>query len=147
VNIQGLIPNSSYVLVKIIDKNNTVITEVLNVDKSSFTVRSDFHETVQNIISTYLFLGIEHILIGLLHGFASVLADIGLPGEEKVTALLSFNIGVEIGQLLFVAILLLCFASLKQLIPSFSLSRIRYLVSYGCGTTATYWLLQRLLNF
>jgi hydrogenase/urease accessory protein HupE len=235
VNIEGFIGNSSDVLVRIIDKNNTVITEVLNIDKPSFTLRSDFHETLQNTILTYLFLGVEHILIGLDHllfvgcliylcstfgkllwtitgftiahsitlimaatgvltipiapveavialsiiflsveitkqrehsltlrypvvvsssfgllhgfGFASVLADIGLPGEEKVSALLSFNIGVEIGQLLFVATLLVCFVSLKQLIPSFSLRRIRYLVSYGCGTTASYWLLQRLLNF
>lgn len=47
---------------------------------------------------------------GLLHGlgFASVLADFGLPGTGFVGALLGFNLGVEIGQLV---VILLCFAS------------------------------------
>jgi len=41
---------------------------------------------------------------GLLHGFgfAAVLADIGLPQVEIVTSLLFFNIGVELGQIIFV---------------------------------------------
>jgi hydrogenase/urease accessory protein HupE len=45
---------------------------------------------------------------GLLHGFgfAAVLRDIGLPQTELPTALLFFNVGVEIGQILFVAVLL-----------------------------------------
>jgi hypothetical protein len=43
-------------------------------------------------------------LFGLIHGFgfASVLRDFGLPQNDLVTALASFNIGVEIGQLLIV---------------------------------------------
>ena len=47
-------------------------------------------------------------LFGLLHGlgFASVLADFGMPENAFVTALISFNVGVEIGQL---AIILLAF--------------------------------------
>ena len=45
---------------------------------------------------------------GLLHGFgfAAVLRDIGLPQTELPTALLFFNVGVEIGQILFVLALL-----------------------------------------
>ena len=45
---------------------------------------------------------------GLLHGlgFAAVLRDVGLPQTELPTALLFFNIGVEIGQILFVLALL-----------------------------------------
>ena len=48
---------------------------------------------------------------GLLYGFgfAPVLADIGLPEHEKLTALQCFNIGVEIGQLLFVASLFIAY--------------------------------------
>jgi hypothetical protein len=40
---------------------------------------------------------------GLLHGFgfASVLSDIGLPQTEIITSLLFFNVGVEMGQVLF----------------------------------------------
>ncbi|RUM92000.1 MAG: HupE/UreJ family protein [Thiothrix sp.] len=47
-------------------------------------------------------------LFGLLHGmgFASVLTDLGLPKGQFLNALLSFNLGVELGQL---AILMLCF--------------------------------------
>jgi hydrogenase/urease accessory protein HupE len=47
-------------------------------------------------------------LFGLLHGmgFASVLADFGMPANAFITALISFNIGVEIGQL---AVILLAF--------------------------------------
>jgi len=47
-------------------------------------------------------------LFGLLHGmgFASVLADFGMPADAFMTALISFNIGVEIGQL---AVILLAF--------------------------------------
>ena len=44
---------------------------------------------------------------GLLHGFgfAGVLRDIGIPQSEVGGALLAFNLGVEIGQLAFVAVL------------------------------------------
>ncbi len=55
---------------------------------------------------------------GLLHGlgFASVLGDFGLPQGQFVTALLAFNIGVEIGQLavIFVAFLLIVLARLAS---------------------------------
>ncbi|QTD54533.1 HupE/UreJ family protein [Parasphingorhabdus cellanae] len=45
---------------------------------------------------------------GLLHGlgFAGALADIGLPKGQEIWALLLFNLGVEIGQILFVALIL-----------------------------------------
>lgn len=45
-------------------------------------------------------------LFGLLHGlgFSSVLTDIGLPRSEFLTALLTFNIGVELGQLAVIAL-------------------------------------------
>ena len=43
---------------------------------------------------------------GLLHGlgFASVLADFGMPESAFMTALISFNVGVELGQLTVIAI-------------------------------------------
>ena len=46
---------------------------------------------------------------GLLHGFgfASALGEIGLPQSEVPAALLAFNAGVEIGQILFVALIVL----------------------------------------
>ncbi len=47
---------------------------------------------------------------GLLHGlgFASVLAEFGLPDESFVPALIGFNIGVEVGQLAVVTVMFLC---------------------------------------
>ena len=86
---------------------------------------------------------------GLLHGFgfASVLADIGVPDGEKITALLSFNIGVEIGQLLFVAGLYIGFYLLKLLWRDLSVEKLRWVVSYSCGSLALYWFLQRLAAF
>jgi hypothetical protein len=53
---------------------------------------------------------------GLLHGqgFAGALAETGLPRESFLTALLSFNVGVEIGQLVLVAVLLVALHSLKD---------------------------------
>lgn len=49
-------------------------------------------------------------IFGLLHGlgFASVLAEFGLPEETFVAALIGFNVGVEVGQLTVIAVMLLC---------------------------------------
>ena len=49
-------------------------------------------------------------MFGLLHGmgFAGVLSDLGLPRADFVTALVSFNLGVEAGQLSVIAIAALC---------------------------------------
>ena len=59
------------------------------------------------------------LAFGLLHGFgfAGALSAVGLPPEAVPTALLFFNLGVEAGQLLFVAALLLvwtCFAKVES---------------------------------
>lgn len=57
---------------------------------------------------------------GLLHGlgFASVLMELGLPQGEIFTALLAFNLGIEIGQLILVAMLLVCVVLLPRFFPS-----------------------------
>ncbi|MEO9468198.1 HupE/UreJ family protein [Parasphingorhabdus sp.] len=49
------------------------------------------------------------LAFGLLHGlgFAGALAEIGLPAGSEILALLLFNLGVELGQIIFVAMLLL----------------------------------------
>lgn len=49
-------------------------------------------------------------VFGLLHGlgFASVLAEFGLPEETFVAALIGFNVGVEVGQLAVIAVMFLC---------------------------------------
>jgi hypothetical protein len=53
---------------------------------------------------------------GLLHGlgFAGALAEVGLPTAEIPLALFSFNVGIELGQLAFVAAVLLVAAALRK---------------------------------
>jgi hydrogenase/urease accessory protein HupE len=82
---------------------------------------------------------------GLLHGFAFAgsLADIGLPPHNIPLALLLFNCGVEIGQLLFVGAALFVIAALRSL-PVVLRQQLRFVVPYGIGTLATYWMFERL---
>lgn len=86
---------------------------------------------------------------GLLHGFgfAAVLAEIGMPKDEKMSALLFFNVGVEIGQLIFVATLLIGFWLLTRIRPTLTKETLTLPISYGCGVTATVWMVERLMAF
>ena len=83
-------------------------------------------------------------LFGLLHGFgfAGALGEIGLPDGQIPAALLFFNLGVEAGQLVFVAAVLLVVASLRRLAPA--PPRWAELVPpYAIGIVATFWVFQR----
>lgn len=85
-------------------------------------------------------------LFGLLHGFgfAGALAEIGLPQEEAPLALLTFNIGVEIGQLLFV-FAALAVLKLIDVLRSNLVRPIKRATAYGIGSLATYWLIDRMI--
>lgn len=77
---------------------------------------------------------------GLLHGFgyASGLSTLGLPAQEIVAALLLFNIGVELGQLGFVALYLALWRALRTL--GFSPPRwTDALPAYVVGSLGAYW--------
>ena len=81
---------------------------------------------------------------GLLHGFgfAGALAEIGLPEQEIPLALFSFNVGIEAGQLAFVALVLALralFAPLSRLAPPW-LARAPIT---AMGALAAYWCLDR----
>ncbi len=85
---------------------------------------------------------------GLLHGFgfAGALNDIGLPQNEVALALLMFNLGVEIGQLLFIAaalVVLVILHPLKSLVPGWC----RQVSAYALGGIAAFWLIERLVQF
>ena len=86
---------------------------------------------------------------GLLHGFgfASVLADIGLPANEKLLALLSFNVGVELGQIIFVAALFAVFWLASRLYTSLNTEQLRLPTGYLCGSVSMIWLLERVAAF
>jgi len=90
-------------------------------------------------------------VFGLLHGlgFAGALSEIGLPQSDIPLALLMFNLGVEAGQLLFVATVLLIIAAGRRLlsdaIPSWRWAP--RLAAYAIGCLSAYWLIDRLAGF
>jgi len=85
---------------------------------------------------------------GLLHGFgfASALSEIGLPQSSIPLALFTFNVGVEIGQLLFVAIVLVLYAIGRRIqpVPPEWTWRVP---TYAIGGAAAYWTIERFVRF
>jgi len=88
---------------------------------------------------------------GLLHGFgfAAVLNEIGLPQTELLTGLLFFNVGVEIGQVMFVCGLVgliwgLQFVSKIRFEHIFKIERP---IAYVLGVLAVFWMFERISNF
>ena len=85
---------------------------------------------------------------GLLHGFgfAGALNEVGLPESAIPLALFTFNVGVEIGQLMFVFVVLALRWILQQ-------SRVRWpawsaqLPAYAIGSVAAFWCIQRVSGF
>jgi hydrogenase/urease accessory protein HupE len=93
---------------------------------------------------------------GLLHGlgFASALAEVGLPPLSIPTALLFFNVGVEIGQLLFISAVLTLMAFgrmlVRRLVQRVRLPEMPWLwrvVPYAIGGVASFWLFERMSAF
>lgn len=87
-------------------------------------------------------------VFGLLHGFgfAGALSDVGLPANEVPLALLMFNVGVELGQLLFIAAVLLVMAALHKIRIKWP-SWAQQLPAYGIGSIAAFWFIERLAGF
>ena len=87
---------------------------------------------------------------GLLHGlgFAGALAEIGLPANSIPLALLFFNVGVEIGQLLFIAAVLGASRLLLLAVANrVELQRSTIVTAYLIGGVASYWTIERLISF
>lgn len=84
-------------------------------------------------------------IFGLLHGFgfAGVLGEIGLPAEAQAMALLLFNIGVELGQLIFIAAV---FTALKlgSIFMNRPVARLSPITNFILGVMAAAWFLERL---
>ena len=82
---------------------------------------------------------------GLLHGsaFAGALAEIGLPPNNIPLSLLLFNVGVELGQLMFVACVIAIVWALTKLprqLPDWT----RWIAPYAIGSFSGFWFLERL---
>ncbi len=87
---------------------------------------------------------------GLLHGlgFAGALAEVGLPANSIPLALLFFNIGVEIGQLLFIAAVLASMQLLSSLATDrVDRRRLTMVSAYLIGGVASYWAIERVSGF
>lgn len=85
-------------------------------------------------------------LFGLLHGcaFAGALSEVGLPQEHIPLALFLFNVGVEVGQLLFIA----AAVAAMWLVGRWLRSRpvwVYRAVPYAIGVCASYWFIERFL--
>jgi hydrogenase/urease accessory protein HupE len=85
---------------------------------------------------------------GLLHGFgfAGALAEVGLPQKAIPVALLTFNVGVEVGQLIFVAVVLAAAAAWRRL-PAPRRDWMPYVAPYAIGTVAMFWVVERTMAF
>lgn len=93
---------------------------------------------------------------GLLHGFgfASALKGIGLPENDLPLALLSFNLGVEAGQLMFVCAVLIISILTKKVLPSGAIDKLMgkgrlgmQIAAYSIGSIAMFWTIQRIAGF
>lgn len=85
---------------------------------------------------------------GLLHGFgfAGALSEIGLPQKDIPLALLTFNVGVELGQLMFIAaVVLLGWAARRLLrsVPQWAPTA----AAYGIGSMSAFWVIDRVIGF
>ncbi|MCP4683726.1 MAG: HupE/UreJ family protein [Desulfobacterales bacterium] len=83
---------------------------------------------------------------GLLHGvgFAGALVQLGLPRADIPLALFCFNVGVEIGQIIFVSLVLIVMGSLKKI--QFDLPLwCKPLPVYAMGSVAAFWFIGRLV--
>jgi HupE / UreJ protein len=81
---------------------------------------------------------------GLLHGFgfAGALVELGLPRASLVSALVRFNIGVELGQLVFVGAALALLAVIRR----WTFARVERVTVYAMGSVAAYWFFARALT-
>lgn len=97
-------------------------------------------------------------IFGLLHGlgFAGALSEVGLPQTSIPLALLFFNVGVELGQLLFVAAVICLYFAVKSVFTRIkakqpgsllSIPRIEKGVAYLIGSVASYWVIERIYSF
>ena len=81
---------------------------------------------------------------GLLHGFgfAGALSEIGLPAGAELMALFYFNVGVELGQLLFIGVLLILAFIMTRILKA-RMVNVRRIATYGLGIAGAFWVFER----
>ena len=104
---------------------------------------------------TYRYPGYISAGFGLLHGFgfANALQEFGLPHNHMITALLSFNVGIEIGQLIFIFAVILVAGIVRFLLEKQDFFRLSLVSSFNLicayigGTIAAFWYIDRIETF
>jgi hypothetical protein len=87
---------------------------------------------------------------GLLHGFgfAGALSEIGLPRGAIPLVLFAFNVGVEIGQLIFIGVVMGALACAKWIgVPAVVQRRALPVANYATGILAAFWFIERVARF
>lgn len=88
---------------------------------------------------------------GLIHGlgFAGALREIGLPDGDIPLALFAFNIGVEFGQILFIVVVLAMGLAARLVYPAIKdrAVQLERVTSYGIGSLAAFWVIDRIAGF
>ena len=87
-------------------------------------------------------------IFGLFHGlgFAGALSEIGVPQHEVPLALFMFNVGVETGQLLFIAAVISVMALFRRL-PLTAPAGAWRVAPYAIGSVAAFWTIDRVMSF
>ncbi|WP_298398395.1 HupE/UreJ family protein [Sphingobium sp.] len=85
-------------------------------------------------------------LFGLLHGlgFATALGELGVQADERLPALIFFNIGVEAGQLIFVSAIVALLAGLRAVSLA---APVRVAALYAVGAIGCFWMVDRVVGF
>eukprot|EP00873_Tetraselmis_striata_P011216 jgi/Tetstr1/431480/TSEL_002132.t1 len=85
-------------------------------------------------------------LFGLLHGFgfAGALREIGIPENAVPSALLFFNVGVELGQLLFIGFIIIAINAFLRIYRP-QTSHARFVAAWSIGIVAAFWTLERMV--
>ncbi len=88
---------------------------------------------------------------GLIHGlgFAGALREIGLPEGDIPLALFAFNFGVELGQILFIVVVLAMGLAARFIYPAIKdrAVQLERVTSYGIGSLAAFWVIDRIAGF
>jgi hydrogenase/urease accessory protein HupE len=117
-----------------------------------FIATEIIHRGQGRISLTERFPWIVAFTFGLLHGFgfASALSQVGLPQSDIPVALLFFNVGVEVGQLLFIAAVFTTIALAQQVSRRLNVSQLAWawrIPPYAIGSLAMFWVIQRVTAF
>ncbi len=123
---------------------------VLAAEMAKSKMKQDTSDNPVSLIRKHVFW--VCVAFGLLHGlgFAGALRDIGLPQEEVLVALLMFNVGVEIGQLLFLGVVIAIGSGMAAIarprFPVIAPERWLWLPIYLIGSGSAYWCIERSLG-